>query len=74
MVVWDAPIRDYEFLFNEVFDSIETVQRLGYDDFAGIDVSGKVVLILRYEPGHAGTSAKFQTLMTSSIGLRKTST
>ncbi|HIC49985.1 MAG: acyl-CoA dehydrogenase [Candidatus Thalassarchaeum betae] len=33
MVVWDAPIRDYEFLFNEVFDSIETVQRLGYDDF-----------------------------------------
>ena len=31
MVEYNAPIRDYDFLFNEMFDAIPTVQRLGYD-------------------------------------------
>ncbi len=31
MVEYNAPIRDYEFLFNEMFDVIPIVQKLGYD-------------------------------------------
>lgn len=31
MVEYEAPLRDYEFLFNEVFDVTPTMQRLGYD-------------------------------------------
>ena len=31
MVEYEAPIREYDFLFNEVFDVIPIVQRLGYD-------------------------------------------
>ena len=31
MVEYNAPIREYDFLFNEVFDAIPIVQRLGYD-------------------------------------------
>ena len=31
MVEYKAPLRDYEFLFNEVFDVTPTMQRLGYD-------------------------------------------
>ena len=33
MVVWEPPIRDYQFLYHEVLPAIETVQRLGYTDF-----------------------------------------
>ena len=33
MVVWDPPIRDYQFLYHELLPAIETVQRLGYTDF-----------------------------------------
>ncbi len=33
MVVWEPPIRDYQFLYHEVLPAIETVQRLGYADF-----------------------------------------
>ena len=31
MVEYEAPLRDYEFLFNEVFDVTPTMKRLGYD-------------------------------------------
>ena len=31
MVEYKAPLRDYEFLFNEVFDVTPTMERLGYD-------------------------------------------
>tara|TARA_B100001113_G_scaffold263229_1_gene218124 strand:- start:2264 stop:4066 length:1803 start_codon:yes stop_codon:yes gene_type:complete len=31
MVEYNAPIRDYDFLFNEMFDAIPTAQKLGYD-------------------------------------------
>ena len=30
MVEYEAPIREYDFLFNEVFEAIPIVQRLGY--------------------------------------------
>ena len=33
MVVWEPPSRDYDFLFNEVFDAIGSIEGLGYDDF-----------------------------------------
>ena len=33
MVVYNAPVRDYEFLLNEVFDAVPTAQRLGHEDF-----------------------------------------
>ncbi|HJO85293.1 MAG: acyl-CoA dehydrogenase C-terminal domain-containing protein [Candidatus Thalassarchaeaceae archaeon] len=33
MVEYNAPIRDYEFLYNEVLDAIPTAQRLGFVDF-----------------------------------------
>ena len=33
MVVWNPPDRDYEFLFNEVFDAIHSIEGLGFDDF-----------------------------------------
>ena len=33
MVVWEPPSRDYDFLFNEVFDAIGSIVGLGYDDF-----------------------------------------
>ena len=31
MVRYDAPLRDYNFLFHEVFEVVETAERLGYD-------------------------------------------
>ena len=31
MVEYEAPLRDYEFLFNEVFDVTPTMEKLGYD-------------------------------------------
>ena len=31
MVEYEAPLRDYDFLFNEVFDVTPTIKRLGYD-------------------------------------------
>ncbi|MBK70316.1 MAG: acyl-CoA dehydrogenase [Euryarchaeota archaeon] len=43
MVEYNAPIRDYDFLFNEVFDAIPTVQNLGYDfdeDFLSMIMEG----------------------------------
>jgi alkylation response protein AidB-like acyl-CoA dehydrogenase len=33
MVYYNAPIRDYDFLLNEVLNAIPTVQRLGYSEF-----------------------------------------
>ena len=33
MVEYNAPIRDYEFLLNEVLDAIPIVQKLGYSEF-----------------------------------------
>ena len=33
MVDWDPPSRDYEFLFNEVFDAVGSIEGLGFDDF-----------------------------------------
>ena len=33
MVVWEPPSRDYDILFNEVFDAIGSIEGLGYDDF-----------------------------------------
>ena len=43
MVIYNPPIRDYEFLFNEVFNVIPTVQKLGYDfdeDFLSMLMEG----------------------------------
>ena len=31
MVEYNAPVRDYKFLFNEMFDALPIVQNLGYD-------------------------------------------
>jgi hypothetical protein len=36
-----------------------TAPDLGYDDYAGIDVKGKLVLILRHEPQEADEKSKF---------------
>ena len=33
MVDWNPPSRDYEFLFNEVFDAVGSIEGLGFDDF-----------------------------------------
>ncbi len=33
MVVWNPPNRDYDFLFNEVFDAIHSIEGLGFEDF-----------------------------------------
>jgi len=33
MTVWEPPIREYDFLFNEVFDAIGSIEGLGYEDF-----------------------------------------
>lgn len=37
-----------------------TAPDLGYDDYAGLDVTGKIVLCLRYEPARDDTSSKFE--------------
>ena len=37
-----------------------TAPEYGYDDYAGLDVSGKVVLMLRYEPGEQDAESKFK--------------
>ncbi|MCK9539670.1 M20/M25/M40 family metallo-hydrolase [Dokdonella sp.] len=34
-------------------------QELGYDDYAGLDVKGKVVLAMRFEPGEADADSPF---------------
>ena len=36
MVVWNPPNRDYDFLFNEVFDAIHSLEGLGFEDFDNI--------------------------------------
>lgn len=36
-----------------------TAVGLGYDDYAGLDVAGKVVLAMRYEPGEADAASPF---------------
>jgi Tol biopolymer transport system component len=36
-----------------------TATELGYDDYAGLDVKGKVVLALRYEPGETDEASPF---------------
>ena len=33
MVRYDAPLRDYRFLFYEVFDVVESIERLGYENW-----------------------------------------
>jgi len=33
MVVYNAPLDEYEFLFKELFDAFPIIQKLGYDDF-----------------------------------------
>ena len=33
MVVWNPPSREYDFLFNEVFDAIGSIEGLGFEDF-----------------------------------------
>ena len=33
MVRYQAPLRDYKFLFYEVFDVIDSMQRLGYENW-----------------------------------------
>lgn len=37
-----------------------TAPDLGYDDYAGLDVTGKIVLCLRYEPARDDTSSRFE--------------
>jgi Tol biopolymer transport system component len=37
-----------------------TAPPLGYDDYAGVDVAGKVVLALRYEPGEDDEASPFE--------------
>ncbi|HET8562643.1 MAG TPA: M20/M25/M40 family metallo-hydrolase [Candidatus Binatia bacterium] len=44
-----------------------TVQDYGYDDYAGIDAKGKVVLVLRYEPPPKNDKSPFQKLPRYSI-------
>lgn len=39
-----------------------TAPEYGYDDYAGLDVSGKVVIMLRYEPGEQDAESKFKGL------------
>ena len=33
MVEWDPPVREYDFLFNEVFDATGSIEGLGFEDF-----------------------------------------
>jgi len=33
MVEWNPPVREYEFLFNEVFDAMGSIEGLGFEDF-----------------------------------------
>jgi alkylation response protein AidB-like acyl-CoA dehydrogenase len=33
MVVWNPPVREYDFLFNEIFDAIGSMEGLGFEDF-----------------------------------------
>jgi aminopeptidase YwaD len=37
-----------------------TAPELGYDDYAGLDVKGKVVLAMRYEPGETDEASVFE--------------
>ncbi|MBI2985614.1 MAG: M20/M25/M40 family metallo-hydrolase [Deltaproteobacteria bacterium] len=37
-----------------------TAQEYGYDDYAGLDVKGKIVLVLRYEPPPKGEKSPFK--------------
>ena len=37
-----------------------TAKDYGYDDYAGVDVKGKIVLVLRYEPPPKDTSSPFK--------------
>ncbi len=41
----------------------------GYDDYADLDVIDKVVLVLRYEPGHSDPSSEFDGVATTSHAL-----
>ena len=33
MVEWEPPVREYDFLFNEVFDAMGSIEGLGFEDF-----------------------------------------
>ena len=33
MVDWEPPVREYDFLFNEVFDAMGSIEGLGFEDF-----------------------------------------
>jgi len=49
-----------------------TAPEYNYDDYAGLDVKDKVVLVLRYEPGqHDSTSAFEGVLLTAHADLRR---
>ena len=37
-----------------------TAKEYGYDDYAGIDAKGKIVLVLRYEPPPKNEKSPFQ--------------
>ena len=43
-----------------------TAKDYGYDDYAGIDAKGKIVLVLRYEPPPKGDKSPFRKLPDSS--------
>ena len=44
-----------------------TVKDYGYDDYAGIDVKGKIVVVLRYEPPPKDGNSPFRKLPDASI-------
>ena len=44
-----------------------TVKDYGYDDYAGIDAKGKIVVVLRYEPPPKDTNSPFRKLPDASI-------
>ncbi len=52
-----------------------TAPEFGYDDYAGIDVKGKVVLVLRHEPGEEDSTSVFlgrQATDYSNVGRKAT--
>ena len=44
-----------------------TAKEYGYDDYAGVDVKGKIVLVLRYEPPPKGSDSPFKRFPEYSI-------
>jgi hypothetical protein len=49
-----------------------TAPEYSYDDYAGLDAQGKIVLVLRYEPGQEDSTSSFEgTLLTAHADLRR---